>query len=123
MAIPTSKKYVDYEGLKEYHKLLQQWVKNAIEEAKSDIEADLDVIVDDKIIKAFQAAHDAGTVDDIRTFSSVSDFPVPGTIGVQYVDDSTGIEYQWVEDATEPDGGHYIQINSIASKEDIGDLF
>lgn len=123
MAIPTSKKYVDYEGLKEYHNLLQQWVKDLIAESKTDIEAEVSVLIDNKISAAFQDAHDAGTVDDIRTFDSVSDFPVPGTEGVQYVDDSTGIEYQWVEDDTEPDGGHYIQINSIASKEDIGDLF
>lgn len=115
----TNKKYIDYEGLKEYHKLLKQWVLSEIEQVHGDITLEISTAINNALNKA----QEEGTMNDIRSYSSSSEFPVPGVLGVQYVDESTSIEYQWIEDSSYEDGGYYTQINKTADKEDISNLF
>ena len=71
----------------------------------------------------FTAKEAKGEVNDIRTYADASLFPIPGVKDVQYVAKDTGIEYQWVVDEDHADGGYYMEINKIASADDISNLF
>ena len=119
MSIPTNKKYIDYEGLQEYHRLMKQWVIALLDKEHKDISTEIRLAIDN----AFENAIDTGTMDDIRTYPTYNDFPEIGIPGVQYVDESNDIEYQWIIDAEHEHGGYYTQINKIATSEDIEDLF
>lgn len=119
MSVSTNKKYIDYEGLQEYHRLMKQWVIALIEKEHSDISTEIQLAID----RALKNAVDTGIMDDVRTYPTYDDFPNVGIPGVQYVDESNNVEYQWIIDSEYEHGGYYTQINDIASAEDIEDIF
>lgn len=102
---------------------LSSWVTSQLAQSGYMTEADVRTIVAEIIA----AEREAGTMNDIRTFTDYDHFPgnsanpseVP-TTGVEYVDSLTGLEYIWVETQS---GGRYQQVNAIATNSDIDNIF
>ena len=102
---------------------LSSWVTSQLAQSGYMTEADVRAIVAEIIA----AEREAGTMNDIRTFTDYDHFPgnsanpseVP-TTGVEYVDSLTGLEYIWVETQS---GGRYQQVNAIATNSDIDNIF